>query len=291
MGCNNFSTRQDDELLARTWAGEHSVLSPELVEKLAPEVKRMIDERLDAMAEEQTGKFIDGLRGEQTPEERAILRELTRIAAEETEKAINQLAPTRVNPEERRAKREIGTELGLPISRWFGNPDITNSPDRALVKEVLTFLNDERIPRSFTRFDTVSQVQFVGRSMFTQDSRLIKGWFHNGTIYIFCKENGSFPHGRELDGIISHELVHANWEKIRSMVFREQTGYARALGSQVKEKGAPSQYSYAVRTEGQYDDREWMAELYRCYLVDHTQLSDEMIQFFDRHFIPEVWDK
>jgi len=44
MGCNNFSTRQDDELLARTWAGEHSVLSPELVERVREDVQRDLEE-------------------------------------------------------------------------------------------------------------------------------------------------------------------------------------------------------------------------------------------------------
>jgi len=292
MGCNHLQTEDLDRRIEANLRGENCRLDPDL-EKELPEIRETLDKRYDQMMEEKNREFLEKTK-DITPEEKEIMQEAVR-------EAFSKLHPVETTPEERAAKRQAGQALGLSGARWFGSPDIARFPDKEAVKEVLAFLNDKRMPRCFTRFDVIPQVQYVGHTIFSPRGGLIGGSFQkykdkDGTeralgMYIFADANGKCPSGELLRGRLVHEIVHANWERFQERISQNKADYDKALVSQWPEKGPPSVYSFSEQEPQSLEKGEWVAELYRDYLTDQEKLSQGMIDFFDKYFSPEAWEE
>ena len=192
---------------------------------------------------------------------------------------LDQLRPTKISPIERKAAINAGKELGLSPARYIGTPDITRFPkDR--IREVMEYLNDNNIPRCFTRCDLVGQVQFVDNLLLaTEGYQGAHQRMHNktqdkfiNTIYIFMDSKGQCPSGQVLKEILSHEICHANSYRFAEFIENNPAAFSKAVASQTM-TGPPSQYSYEANRQ------EWLSECYKYYITDQTNLSSEMIEF------------
>lgn len=293
MGCNTYLTARDSQLFWQCVEALKNAppvklpgLSPQIWEGAKDQVRQAMNERLEQMLGERNDKFVDKSRTfKLTPEEKEILKESRNRDEVEKNQTIRDLKPVKALPEERCTIREAGEKLGLKPSRVWGTPYIARFPAEK-VETVLACLNDSKVPKCFTRTDTIGQVQYVDRQLRDRDGHYIRGCHQSFTdedgktqhvIYIFRDNNNQFPAEEDLRGVIAHEVAHANWGRIEEYIKEQEKEFTAALDSQL-EKGLPSEYAL---NESKDNIEEWVTECYRFYVADQSRLSNEMVNFFD----------
>ena len=289
MGCNNFSTQQDDELLARTWAGEHSVLSPELVEKLNPEADQAIEQRT-----------IECLR------EAVDYGNQARVQAvhqdpEEMEKIDGIIPPDHVY----HSMWQTGKSIGMHPVEIVSFPVICGTSEvkdvDARISDTMRVLHDCKIPMDYWANFKIDKIVFVpivkagsdpkktvrGDQLSLRDLRRMPDCSTPIRIY-FNPETGQFPKGKDLLRVLAHEIFHRNETEWKGIIGDNQTGWQAACLDQLMAGGLPGRATDDTPIEQIDVDSEFMADTFAFWVTDHSQLCPDMKEFFDAHFFKDA---